>query len=134
VVILAIIIGLILRYNGPTSVAASFVHNVYQFDSAAATNEVCTTPDAAKLRQGISALGALNTNGQRLTADTSHLVFTITQESLSTAVVTFSGNVTLTGANGASSGPQATHGAISLDASGLWWCVASTGGGNSSGV
>ncbi len=133
-VILAIIIGLVARYNGPTSVAASFVHSVYQFDSAGATNEVCTTPDAAKLRQSVSQLSALNPSGQQITADTSQLVFTITQESLSTATVSFSGNVTLAGGNGASSGPQRTSGTISLDASGLWWCVASTGNGSSSGA
>jgi hypothetical protein len=134
VVILAIIIGLVVRYNGPSSVSASFVHNIYQFDSAAALGNVCTSSDAAKLRQQVSSLGALNTSGQQLTADTSQLVFKITSESLSSATVTFSGNVTLSSATGSSSGPQKTNGTLSLDASGLWWCVASVGNSNSSGA
>ncbi|HUX74643.1 MAG TPA: hypothetical protein VMV25_12225 [Steroidobacteraceae bacterium] len=134
VVVLAVIIGLVVRYNGPTSVSRSFLQNIYQFNTAAALGQVCSSSDGAKLRQQVSALGALDTTGQRFTVDTSQVAFTITAESLTSATVSLSGHITLKDANGTSSGPQPTSGTLTLDASGLWWCVASIGNANSSGV
>lgn len=133
VVIVALIIGVVVRYNGPISVSKAFVQNLFQFDSAATLKQVCTTPDAAKLRQEVSASNISSQTLPKITADISQLAFTITSESLTSAKVSFSGKVTLKSASGASSGSQPASGALSLDASGLWWCVSSVAGTTGSG-
>src|SRR5579862_1879362 len=115
VAFVGLIIGLVVRYNGPTTVSKSFVQNIFQFDSASAMQQVCTSSDASKLRQEVSALGVLNPTGRQVTADVSGITFTLSSESLSHAVVSYTGDVSLTGA-GITTGPQNTHGTLSLDA------------------
>lgn len=133
VVVLALIIGLVVRYNGPTSVSRSFVQNVFDSNASAALQQVCSGTDATKLRQELAALVALGATSAKVTANTSNLTFTITSESLSSAEVSFRGNVTAPSITGQTQ-TTPTSGTLALDASGLWWCVASVGNANSSGV
>ncbi len=124
VVLLGLIIGLIVRYNGPVSVSKDFVQNVFDLNSADALKDVCTDSSASstKLRQEMQALGALNPTGKTFSTDISGLTFTTVSESLSQATVSFTGSVVAPG----SSGAQQTHGTLTLNASGLWWCVTDT--------
>jgi len=134
VVVLALIIGLVVRYNGPTSVSHTFVQNIFDSNASAALQQVCSGADGTKLRQELSALVALGATGSRVTANTSNLTFTITSESLSSAAVSFRGNVTAQSSTTGQSQTTPTSGTLALDSSGLWWCVASVGNANSSGV
>lgn len=134
VVVLALIIGVVVRYNGPASVSHTFVQNVFDSNASAALQQVCSGADATKLRQELSALVALGASGDRVTANTSNLTFTITSESLSSAAVSFSGKVTAHSSITGRTQTTPSSGTLALDANGLWWCVASVGNANSSGA
>ncbi len=117
VLVLAIIIGLVVRYNGPTTVSRSFLQNLGNNDYSAALGQVCSTADSTQLRQGLT-LAANVAQRVGVTTDTSQLSFTLVNESNSNASVSFSGPIT--GSNGQT---RSISGTMRLNASGLWWCV-----------
>lgn len=117
VVVLAILIGLVVRYNGPTIVSRSFLQNLGNNNYSAALSQACSTADSTQLRQDLT-LAANVAQHVGVTTDTSQLSFTLVNESSSNATVSYSGPIT--GSNGQTG---SITGTVRLNASGLWWCV-----------
>lgn len=120
VVILAVIAGVIVRYNGPVSVARDFLRNLGATTNTAAVNQICS--DNQQLRQGLTGASeaqSINTT----TIDTSKLTFTLSQESLSRAVVSYAGTATVSNSATGNSQSGTLTGTVTLESSGIWWCV-----------
>ena len=83
-------------------------------------NQICS--DNQQLRQGLTGASeaqSINTT----TIDTSKLTFTLSQESLSRAVVSYAGTATVSNSATGNSQSGTLTGTVTLESSGIWWCV-----------
>jgi len=126
VVLLVVAVGLgVLRYFGPVLVTQNFLNDVYSDKPADALNLVCPA-EQAQAQSQLDAVGLISMLG--VTIDTSHLSFNIQSEGLSSAVVAITGSISAYGITSSNINENVT-----LQASGLWWCINTNASGGSGG-
>lgn len=120
-IVVAVIALGIVRYFSPLFTARSFLSSVYKRNYSDALNLVCadqrtTFDNAFKVNQ---IFGAFFPD----TVDASQFTYAISSESLTSATITAQGTVKTI------IGDYTLHGTMTLQASGLGWCVSDQTGG-----
>jgi len=115
IVLIVAVIGLgVLRYFGPVFVVQSYMHD--GLNGKLDVNLLCPAQQA-QARASANLLTSLPS--ATITIDTSHLSFSVQNESLSSATVAIGGS--LDAGSSATSFPVNYQ--VALQANGLWWCI-----------
>ncbi len=138
-VFVAVLGGLLVRYNGPTSVVRSYLQDTYDNNFTHALGSVCPGKSGEKIRaylefqaQRVEADKQLQAQGFEdagippIYIDLSHVTFTAQEESWKSAMVTYKGVAIITQSR--HDAPPLRYsivfrGSRPVQANGLWWCV-----------
>lgn len=138
-IVVAVLGGLLLRYNGPTSVVRSYLQDSYDNDFVHALGYVCPGKAGEKLRaylgyqaqrveadKQLQAQGFADASIPPIHIDLSHVTFAVQVESWDSSTVSYTGTARITQSQ--RNAPTQTynivlHGSGQVHANGLWWCV-----------
>lgn len=138
-VFVAVLGGLLVRYNGPITIVRSYLQDTYDNEFAHALGAVCPGKAGEGLRAYLDSRARSIEAGKQLQAqgfadagippihiDLSRVTFTVQEESWESATVRYTGVAGIRQSQ--RNAPTLTytivlHGSGQVHANGLWWCV-----------